>query len=82
MGSLKSTCSIASSGAGLNCIPLLKHLTECIVQTCAGAVGQEAGTIVPLRNGTSRNKKMRKKKDLICAVVTCAITWAMKCCRL
>lgn len=79
MGSLKFTSNIASADAGLNCIPFLKHLTEYIIQTCTGDIGQEAGTIVLLRNGTRRNKKIRNKKDFIWAVVARAITWAMKC---
>lgn len=32
-----------------------------------------------LRNGTSRKKKIRNKKDFIWAVVACAVTWVMKC---
>lgn len=63
MGSLKYTSTIASADTRLNFIPLLKYLTEYIVQTSTGEVGQEAGTVVPLRNGTSRNKKIRNKKD-------------------
>lgn len=79
MGSLKYTSTIASAHAGLNCLPLLKHITEYIIQTCTGEVGHEAGTIVLLRNGTWRSQKIRNKKDLIWSVVACAISWAMKC---
>ena len=79
MGSLKYTSNIASADARLNCIPLLKHLTEYIVQTCTGEVGQQAGTIGPLKNGTSRSKQITNKKDLTWAVVAWAVTWAMKC---
>lgn len=63
MCSLKCTANIVPADAGLNCIALLWHLTGYIVQTWTREAGQEI--VLPLRDGTNGNKKIRNKKDNI-----------------